>query len=130
MTDPPPSPPKILVVDDSALVRRQVASALADAGFAVVEAIDGEDARCKLHEAPDTRLVVCDVTMPRMNGIELLERIRAEPRFAKLPVIMLTTEGRPELIHRAKALGAKGWLVKPFKSDILISAIQRLAKPA
>lgn len=121
---------KILIVDDSAMVRRQVTSALAGAGFAVVEAVDGEDAREKLAASPDTQLIVCDVTMPRMNGIEFLEAIRQEARFDAVPVVMLTTEGRPDMIRRAKALGAKGWIVKPFKSDLLVSAVQRLAKAA
>ena len=121
---------KILIVDDSAMVRRQVTSALVGAGFLVVEAVDGEDAREKLAATPDTGLIVCDVTMPRMNGIEFLEAIRQESRFDGVPVVMLTTEGRPDMIQRAKTLGAKGWLVKPFKPDLLISAVQRLAKVA
>ena len=121
---------KILIVDDSAMVRRQVSNALAGAGFTVVEAIDGEDARQKLASTPDTGLIVCDVTMPRMNGIEFLEAIRQERRFDAVPVIMLTTEGRPDMIQRAKSFGAKGWLVKPFKPELLVSAVQRLAKAA
>lgn len=121
---------KILIVDDSAMVRRQVSNALVGAGFSVVEAVDGEDAREKLSATPDAKLIVCDVTMPRMNGIEFLEAIRQESRFDAVPVVMLTTEGRPELIQKAKALGAKGWLVKPFKPDVLIAAVQRLAKVA
>jgi two-component system chemotaxis response regulator CheY len=113
---------KVLVIDDSMMVRRQVGTALAAAGFAIVEACDGADALDKLASNADIGLVVCDVNMPRMNGLEFLEKVRAG-----LPVMMLTTEGQPELIQRAKALGAKGWLVKPFKPDLLVAAARKLA---
>src|SRR5579859_312615 len=102
---------KVLVIDDSLMVRQQVGRTLSGAGFSVVDATDGVDALQKLANNPETRLIVCDVNMPRMNGIEFLERLNAEG--SGVPVVMLTTEGQPELIARAKALGAKGWIVKP-----------------
>ena len=116
---------KVMVIDDSMMVRKQVGMALTTAGFAVVEACDGADALEKLATHADVALVICDVNMPRMNGLEFLERVRAG-----LPVMMLTTEGQPELIQRAKALGAKGWLVKPFKPDLLVAAARKLAAAA
>ncbi|HEY4011825.1 MAG TPA: response regulator [Polyangiaceae bacterium] len=118
----------ILIVDDSAMVRTQVGRALIGAGFTVVEAIDGVDAVKKLAGTPATRLIVCDVNMPRMNGVEFLERLSSEG--STLPVVMLTTEGQPELIQRAKALGAKGWIVKPFKPELLIAAVKKLTATA
>jgi two-component system, chemotaxis family, chemotaxis protein CheY len=118
----------ILVIDDSAMVRQQVGRALAGAGFTIVEAVDGVDALQKLAGAPATRLIVCDVNMPRMNGVEFLEHLSTEG--SSVPVVMLTTEGQPELIQRAKALGAKGWIVKPFKPDLLIAAVKKLTAPA
>lgn len=119
---------KVLVIDDSLLVRQQVSRALTAAGFSIVEASDGEDALEKLASNPDARLIVCDVNMPRMNGIEFLERLSAERRG--VPVVMLTTEGQPELIQRAKSLGAKGWIVKPFKPELLVAAARKLAAMA
>jgi two-component system chemotaxis response regulator CheY len=116
---------KILVIDDSAMVRQQVGRALMGAGFSIVEAADGVDALQKLASSPDTRLIVCDVNMPRMNGIEFLERLNADRSV--VPVVMLTTEGQPELIQRAKSLGAKGWIVKPFKPELLVAAAKKLA---
>lgn len=116
----------ILIVDDSAMVRRQVGAALTGAGYATVEATDGVDAQAKLAATADTALIVCDVNMPRMNGLELLEHLVRDPRAAKIPVVMLTTEGQPELIQRAKALGAKGWLVKPFKPEMLLAVAKKL----
>jgi two-component system, chemotaxis family, chemotaxis protein CheY len=117
--------PNILIVDDSLLVRRQVSAALKAIGYLMLEAVDGIDALAKLDANPDTRLIVCDVNMPRMNGIELLERLLA--RGSAIPIVMLTTEGQPELIQRAKALGAKGWIVKPFKPEFLIATAKKLA---
>ena len=117
---------QVLVVDDSALVRRQVAATLIGQGFAVVEAFDGQDAREKLEKFPDLKLVVCDVTMPRMNGLELLAAIQQDGSY-RGPIVMLTTEGRPDLITQAKALGAKGWLVKPLKPELLLATIAKLA---
>ena len=116
--------PTILVIDDSAMVRHQVGRALAAEGFSVVEATDGVDAIDKLARAPGTQLIVCDVNMPRMSGVEFLEHLAAHG--PSLPVVMLTTEGQPELIQRAKALGAKGWIVKPFKAHLLVAAVKKL----
>jgi two-component system, chemotaxis family, chemotaxis protein CheY len=118
----------VLVIDDSLMVRQQVGRALTAAGFSILEATDGVDALQKLANSPETRLVVCDVNMPRMNGIEFLERLNANG--SSVPVVMLTTEGQPELIQRAKALGAKGWIVKPFKPDLLVAAAKKLTATA
>lgn len=118
---------QVLVVDDSALVRRQVAATLIGEGFAVVEAFDGQDAREKLVAFPDLKVVVCDVTMPRMSGLEFLHAIRYDGKHLDLPVIMLTTEGRPEMIAQAKQLGAKGWLIKPLKPELLLATVAKFA---
>lgn len=119
---------KVLVIDDSLMVRQQVGRALTSAGFSIAEATDGVEALQKLATTPDTKLIVCDVNMPRMSGIEFLERLRQDGQA--VPVVMLTTEGQPELIQRAKALGAKGWIVKPFKPELLIAAAKKLTAPA
>ena len=121
---------KILVVDDSMLVRRQVGAALTAAGFEVVEAGDGAEALTRLADAPDTALVVCDINMPVMSGIEFLEQLRRDARVGSVAVVMLTTEGQPELIQRAKALGAKGWIIKPFKAELLVAAAKKLTQAA
>ena len=115
---------KILVIDDSPTVRQQVGVALAQAGFQVIEAVDGYDAMAKVDAT--VAMLSCDLNMPRMNGLEMLEKLRADGRWDKLPVVMLTTEGQPKLIERAKKAGAKGWIIKPFKAELLVAAVQRL----
>ncbi len=117
---------KVLVVDDSVTVRQQVSSALSRAGFEVLEAADGRQGLNVIASTQDLKLVVSDVNMPHMDGLEMLERMRASDTNASVPVVMLTTEGQRDLIARAKQAGAKGWIVKPFKADLLIAAAKKL----
>ena len=119
----------IMVVDDSALIRMQVRRALTAAGFDVVDAKDGQHAFDALSGGQHVHVMVCDVNMPRMNGIELLEEI-AQSDILRPVVLMLTTEGQPEMIQRARSLGAKGWIVKPFKADMLVATVRRLTAAA
>ena len=116
---------KVLVVDDSATVRQQVGLALQQAGYGVVEAQDGVEG-LQAAEGAGIAMVICDVNMPRMNGLEMLEALKRDPRHAALPVVMLTTEGQPALVERAKKAGARGWIVKPFKADLMIAAVKKL----
>ncbi len=118
---------KILIVDDSRTIRQQVSFTLVKAGFEVVEAEDGKDGLAKLSSSGPFVLVISDVNMPNMNGLEMLENIHALPEHSSLAVIMLTTEGGADLIERAKKAGAKGWLVKPFKPEQLVAAVTKLA---
>jgi two-component system chemotaxis response regulator CheY len=118
---------KILVVDDSASVRQQVSNALVQAGFDVLEAVDGLDGAEKIEAGNDIAMVICDVNMPRLNGLEMLERVKGGGKNPNLPVVMLTTEGQPQMIQKAKGFGAKGWIVKPFKPDLLVGAVKKLA---
>jgi len=117
---------KVLVVDDSATVRQQVGLALKQGGFEMIEATDGLDGAAKIGSLPDIGMVILDVNMPGMNGIEMLEKVKQIEANASLPVIMLTTEGQHSLIERAKKAGAKGWIVKPFKPELLVAAVRKL----
>ena len=118
---------KILVIDDSATVRQQVRKALADASFEVVEAEDGVEGLDVILGREDLAAVLCDVNMPRLGGLEMLEMLNAKGKRAGLPILMLTTEGQPALVQRAKAAGANGWIVKPFKAELLVATIRKLA---
>ena len=115
---------KILVIDDSETIRQQVKQALGATGYEIIEAVDGIDGLEKLRAVADVGLALCDVNMPRMNGLEMIAEVqRTGP---KIPILMLTTEGQPSLIRRARESGAKGWIVKPFKPELLVAAVTKL----
>jgi two-component system chemotaxis response regulator CheY len=116
---------KVMIVDDSRTERQQVVAVLVPAGFEVVEAQDGIDALDRMKKTPDLSLILCDLNMPRMNGLEFLGAAR-ESGTLPVPVVMLTTEGRTDLIEKAKRAGARGWLVKPFKPDQLVAVARKL----
>jgi two-component system, chemotaxis family, chemotaxis protein CheY len=115
----------VLIVDDSATVRQQVGIVLTQSGFKVEHACDGLEGVTRIQNG-GIDCVICDVNMPNMNGIELVEAVKSCEQYSKLPIIMLTTEGAKELILRAKKAGASGWIVKPFKADLLVAAVQKL----
>lgn len=117
---------KILVVDDSITILELVAEVLEPQGFQTLQALDGHDALPKLLHNPDILAVMCDVNMPRMNGIELLARARE--KGVNVPFIMLTTETQPELIERARALGVKAWMSKPFKPQTLVATVRAIVQ--
>ena len=118
---------KILVIDDSETIRQQVKHALAATGYEIVEAVDGIDGLEKLRTVTDLDMALCDVNMPRMNGLDMIAEVqRTGP---KIPILMLTTEGQPSLIRRAREAGAKGWIVKPFKPELLVAAVTKLIDP-
>ena len=117
---------RILIVDDSATIRQQVRLALTQAGFEVVEANDGEEGVRMIRSDTSLVAVICDVNMPKKSGLELVEEIKAGGVNSQLPIVMLTTEGHPDMVQRAKGAGAKGWIVKPFKPNLLVAALLKL----
>jgi two-component system chemotaxis response regulator CheY len=118
---------KIVIVDDSRIARAQVAQILTDAGYDVVEAVDGRDGIEKIAAHRDAAMIVCDVNMPVMNGLDMLAAIKADKAVASIPFVLLTTEAQPELIQQARAGGALGWLIKPVKGELLLSAVKKIA---
>jgi two-component system chemotaxis response regulator CheY len=115
---------RILVVEDSSTVRSVVASALRGAGYDVLEAVDGADAIAK--HGVGLAMILCDVNMPNVNGIDMLRRIRSGTVHPQVPVVMLTTEDDPGLIEQARAAGAKAWIVKPFKSEAVVATVRKV----
>ncbi len=115
----------VLTVDDSASMREMVVFTLKSAGFDVTEAEDGVDA---LEKAKGQRfnLVLADVNMPRMDGIQLIRSLRELPDYKYTPMLMLTTESTADRKAEGKAAGATGWLVKPFDPDQLVATIKRV----
>jgi two-component system chemotaxis response regulator CheY len=117
---------KVLIVDDSKTIRQQVNFTLAKTGLTVVEAEDGVDGIAKLKANPDVAMIISDVNMPNMNGLDMVEAINGDGSLTHPPIVMLTTEGSGELVDRAKKAGARGWLVKPFKPDQLVAIVTKL----
>jgi two-component system chemotaxis response regulator CheY len=116
---------KILCVDDSASVRQMVTFTLEAAGYDVVSAVDGRDALVRLKAVP-VDLIVTDLNMPNLDGIELVRQVRAMPAFKFLPIVLLTTESEETRKQEGRAAGATGWIVKPFKQDQLLAVIKRV----
>jgi two-component system chemotaxis response regulator CheY len=122
---------KILIIDDSASVRRQVSTILTSEGFEIIEAADGIEGSAHIRSDVNLALVLCDINMPRLNGLDMLESVSAEISKKAIPVVMLTTEGEPEAMTRARRAGARGWIIKPFKDQLLVGAVKKLtAEPA
>ena len=117
---------KILVIDDSRTARQQVAAALTEGNYEIVEATDGREGLTQLAAHPEAALVICDVNMPNVDGIQFLTQLRESNPASAVPVIMLTTEAELELVAKAKAAGARGWIVKPFKPHMLFAAVRKL----
>ena len=120
----------VLVVDDSSTVRQQVSLALKQAGFNILEAADGREALATIESNRGIAMVVCDVNMPVLNGLEMVEKVKSRPENRALPILMLTTEGQPSMIKRAREAGAVGWIVKPFDANQLVQAARHLTKAA
>lgn len=113
----------ILVVDDEVSVRQMCGRFLRLNGFNVREADDGQDAWETLSLNSDVALIVLDVNMPRVGGVELCQRIRSDPTFRSVPIVMIS--GRGELDRLAANVGASAWLRKPFRLSELLESVRR-----
>jgi len=117
----------ILTVDDSPSIRQMIKVALEPVGHKVVEAGDGAQGLAKCQASrPD--MVITDLNMPVMNGIELIKALRALPAMTGLPIVFLTTESNDAIKQQAKAAGATGWITKPFKPEQLLSVVSKLVR--
>ncbi|MBM4336902.1 MAG: response regulator [Deltaproteobacteria bacterium] len=118
---------KVLVVDDSAIMRKVIAQILEMLGHDSVPASNGIDAFDRLKEHEDVRLILLDWNMPEMNGIEFLREIKGRQKLAEIPVIMLTTESERRKMIEAIEAGAKHYLTKPFQPETLATKILQCA---
>ena len=117
----------ILAVDDSASVRQMVKFTLSDAGYTVIDAVDGKDALAKLNgSGSSVNMVITDLNMPNLDGIGLIRSLRANPAVKGVPILMLTTESQESRKQEGKQAGATGWIVKPFTTQQLLSVVKRL----
>lgn len=115
----------ILAVDDSVSIRKMVNFTLQSAGYDVIEASDGQEGLEKA-KMTTVNLVLTDQNMPRMDGLTLIKSLRALPQYAKVPILMLTTESSDTMKAQGKAAGATGWMVKPFDPQKLLQVIGKV----
>ena len=118
----------IMLVDDSATILLTVSSILSKAGYRVEQAANAEDALKKLDTGVNIDLLITDLNMPGMNGIELIREVRQLPAYKFVPILFLSTESQQSRKQEAKAAGASGWIVKPASADELINTIRRVIK--
>lgn len=115
----------VLTVDDSRTMRDMLRLCLTHAGYAVTEAVDGEDGLAVLGRMrPDA--IISDINMPRLDGFGFIERVRADHALRAIPILVLTTESDEAKKARARAAGATGWIVKPFEPARLVAALARV----
>lgn len=117
---------KILVVDDASMIRNLVSKTAVEAGYEVLTAADGTEGLEVLSNHSDINIIFSDVNMPKMGGLEMVENIRKNPQNEFLPIVMLTTEKKEELKLRAKSLGVKAWLVKPFNQHKFLNVLEKI----
>jgi two-component system, chemotaxis family, chemotaxis protein CheY len=115
----------ILIVDDSPTMRQMVSFCLRGAGYTVIEAVDGQDALTKL-SGSRVDLLVTDLYMPRIDGLELSKRVRAMPPYRFTPILVLTTEAQTSRKAEGQAAGVTGWFVKPFEPAQLLKVVKRV----
>lgn len=116
---------RILTVEDSTSLREMISFVLKEAGYDVVEAKDGQDALSRLNET-SVDMVITDLNMPVMNGIELTRSLRSSSAYKFIPIVFLTTESQEKKKQAAKEAGATGWIVKPFKPEKLLKVVKRV----
>lgn len=115
----------IMTVDDSASVRQMVNFTLKQSGYEIVEASNGVDALEKLKKR-QIHMLITDVNMPELDGIGLVKKVRENPLYRFIPIIILTTESQGDKKREGKVAGATGWIIKPFSPDQLIAVVKKV----
>jgi two-component system chemotaxis response regulator CheY len=117
---------RILTIDDSKTIRDMLMLTLADAGFDVLQAVDGQDG-LEVLDREQVDVVITDINMPKMDGYEVIRHMRSNSAHKSTPILVLTTESEADKKNLARAAGATGWMVKPFDPDRLIATINKVA---
>ena len=121
---------KILVVDDSEIIRVQLSTDLGEVGHEIVEAYNGLNGLEVLKANRDINLIISDVNMPEMDGLSMCEKIHHNDEFSHIPIVMLTTQSNSDLKAKSKQYGVIAWVTKPYKSKALIGGIDRILSKA
>ena len=119
-------PSIILIVDDSVTILMSMEAILARGGFTVTTAASGEDAMAKLQKGAKPALIITDIHMGQMNGIELIKKVRVMAGFQFIPILVVTTESQQSKRDEARAAKATGWLVKPVQPDALMKVVKQI----
>lgn len=117
-----------MLVDDSATILLSISSILTKAGYTVEKASDASQGLSKFQAGTKVDLLITDLNMPGMNGIEFIKEVRKLPKYKFMPILFLTTESQQSKRAEAKAAGASGWLVKPANADQLLSTIKMVLR--
>jgi len=118
----------VLTIDDSRTMREMLNHALVEAGYRVLQAVDGVEGLEVLQaNGGDIDVVITDINMPRLDGFGVIEGVRADPAHRATPILVLTTESDAAKKERARSAGATGWIVKPFNPVKLVDAVRRVA---
>jgi two-component system chemotaxis response regulator CheY len=118
-------PKTVLTVDDSPSIRRMIAMTLEEAGYAVIEAVDGQDGLSKALSNP-VDAIITDQNMPNLDGLGFIRALRQHPQGKGVPVVVLSTDSQEDLKAQAREAGALGWMVKPFTQDKLLAVIRKV----
>ncbi|KAB2873467.1 MAG: response regulator [Burkholderiaceae bacterium] len=129
MSEGSPSAAKVLVIDDSNTIRRSAEIFLRQGGYEVVLAEDGFDALAKVNDH-DPQLIFCDILMPRLDGYQTCAIIKRNPRFAHVPVIMLSSKDGLFDKARGRMVGSEEYLTKPFTKEQLLRAVEQFSRYA
>jgi two-component system chemotaxis response regulator CheY len=125
-TDAPAMSKRILTIDDSKTMRDMLLLTLTDAGFEVLQGVDGEDGLAVLGDQK-VDVIITDINMPKMDGYEVIRQLRQNPRHKTTPILVLTTESDGDKRNIARNAGATGWMVKPFDPEGLIAIINKVS---
>ena len=117
---------KILIIDDSSMIRLVVSKTAKKAGYIVVSASDGQEGLNELQKHDDIDLILTDLNMPIMDGMAMIKIIKEDTKLKYLPIVILTTEYEEKLKDQARKLGVKAWMVKPFNEETFLKAIKKL----
>jgi len=115
----------VLTVDDSPSIRRMIAMTLQEAGYSVIEAVDGQDGLNKALAHP-VDAIITDQNMPNLDGLGFIRALRQHPQGKGVPVVVLSTDSEEGLKQQAREAGALGWMVKPFTQDKLLAVIKKV----
>jgi two-component system chemotaxis response regulator CheY len=125
-TEESPMSKRVLTIDDSKTIRDMLMLTLAEAGFEVLQAVDGLDGLDVL-DKEQVDVVITDINMPRMDGYEVIRHLRGNSAHKSTPILVLTTESEADKKNLARVAGATGWMVKPFDPERLIATINKVA---